>query len=679
MLPRAQSHIRRHGGSFWAWRRESPVTALRWWRICMLGAFWSLLLASDGFGQSLIWARPAGGLTLDAANAVRTDAEGNVYLAGTFAKCQGCAGAGATFGTGEPNEITLTSIDDSEDMFLAKYDSSGALLWARGAGGTFDDQAYGVSVDVAGNVYLTGRLQSGFAQFGNGVTLSTTGAFLAKYDSNGTALWASGLHSEGIAFAVATDALGVSHITGFVGHNFGASSLITVWQVGPDGSLLWARQATGQYFGHGTGISLDASGNVYVTGLLSQGSATFGAGSPNEATLTDINGAANEMFLAKYDAAGSFLWARQSADVVGYLAYGSSISTDSSGNSHIVGVGPTILGLGELNETAVTDVFVAKYDTAGQLLWARSITGNGAVAEARSLVIDTAGNSFITGYFSSSITFGPDEANPTTVLSVGGFFGGDIFIAKYEAAGEFLWARQAGGSGTTNGQVEMGLGISLDSAGDAYVVGVFSGATTFGAGEANGTVLASSSILDWDVFVAKYDGGVMTPPDTTPPVLTLPVRIETDADSPAGAAVIWAIGVTDDTDPNPTYNCTPSSGAVFPIGTTTVTCSASDASGNMAPGTFEVHVRGASEQTSNLINLVEALNLQQGISNSLDAKLQNIQAALAAAQAGDGPSACNMLNAFVNEVEAQAEQKLTVNQTLDLISAARRIQAVLGC
>lgn len=85
------------------------------------------------------------------------------------------------------------------------------------------------------------------------------------------------------------------------------------------------------------------------------------------------------------------------------------------------------------------------------------------------------------------------------------------------------------------------------------------------------------------------------------------------------------------------------------------------------------------EQTLNLMTFVQTLNLNQGISNSLDAKLQNIQAALAAVTAGDRPSACNMLNALVNEVQAQTGKTLPLAQAADLFAAARRIQAVLGC
>jgi hypothetical protein len=110
-----------------------------------------------------------------------------------------------------------------------------------------------------------------------------------------------------------------------------------------------------------------------------------------------------------------------------------------------------------------------------------------------------------------------------------------------------------------------------------------------------------------------------------------------------------------------------------------VRCSASDATGNTSTDTFQITVRGATEQALNLTTFVQALNLKQGISSSLDAKLQNIRAALAATTAGDRVTACNMLSAFVKEVQAQIGKTLTEVEANDLIAAARRIQVLLGC
>jgi hypothetical protein len=169
-------------------------------------------------------------------------------------------------------------------------------------------------------------------------------------------------------------------------------------------------------------------------------------------------------------------------------------------------------------------------------------------------------------------------------------------------------------------------------------------------------------------------------PDTTPPTITAPAAITANATSPAGAPVSFAVTATDDRDPNPVVSCSPASGSTFPIGTTSVTCTATDAATNTSSQTFPVTVRGATDQLSDLIALVQSFNLQFGIANSLDAKLQNAQDALEAARVGSLASACNKLSAFANEVQAQAGNgTLTSDQATALLSATSQIKDVLGC
>ena len=126
-------------------------------------------------------------------------------------------------------------------------------------------------------------------------------------------------------------------------------------------------------------------------------------------------------------------------------------------------------------------------------------------------------------------------------------------------------------------------------------------------------------------------------------------------------------------------NCVQSSGSSFPIGTSTVACTATDGAGNTASGSIQVLVQAAAAQVANLSILVQNFNLVQGIANSLDAKLQNILSALGAAQSGSAANVCGQLHAFVNETQAQSGKKLTVAQANQLIVAATRIEAVVGC
>jgi len=167
--------------------------------------------------------------------------------------------------------------------------------------------------------------------------------------------------------------------------------------------------------------------------------------------------------------------------------------------------------------------------------------------------------------------------------------------------------------------------------------------------------------------------------DTTKPVLTLPANITVDATSPLGAVVTYAVSASDIVSGSVAVICSKASGTTFPIGTTVVNCTATDGSGNAATGSFSVLVQAAAAQVSNLLAEVQAFNLAQGITNSLDAKLTNILSALNAAQSGNVSNVCGQLGAFINQVAAQSGKALTTAQAAQLTADAQRIQTVVGC
>jgi len=162
--------------------------------------------------------------------------------------------------------------------------------------------------------------------------------------------------------------------------------------------------------------------------------------------------------------------------------------------------------------------------------------------------------------------------------------------------------------------------------------------------------------------------------DTTPPVLTVTANMAVDATSPAGAAVSFSSSAVDLVDGIVPVTCVPTSGTTFAIGDTTVVCNAADRSGNSATASFKIHVRGASEQVTDLLNYVTQNNIGPG--NSLAAKLN---ATLTSLAASDQASACSTLQSFINEVQAQAGKKITLDQAAQLLSAANQIRSVLGC
>lgn len=390
------------------------------------------------FSQTWLWAKSASGSrlcaaglsTIDEGLSVSTDAVGNVFVTGFFEK--------PTITFGSATLINATT-NCNYDMFIAKYDACGNVLWAKRAGGIWLDAGFSVSADAGGNVFVTGMFSSSIIIFGS-TTLTHTGAtgngdvFIAKYD--------------------------------------------------PNGNVLWAKSAGGTSNDDGSSVSVDTGGNVFVTGRF-EGSITFGS-----TTLSNAGrGSRDDIFIAKYDANGTMLWAK-SAGGSGYDYSGTS-SADIGGNLFVTGMfgSPAItFGTTTLINAGIYNVFIAKYDANGNVLWAQCAGGTGIDA-GFSVSADPGGNVYVTGYFKSpTITFGT-----TTLISAGGY---DVFIAKYDASGNVLWAQSAGGTSD-----DAGYSVSADAGGNVFVTGgFFSSDITFGS-----TTLTPPIGSRAPMFIVKYD------------------------------------------------------------------------------------------------------------------------------------------------------------------------------
>src|SRR5262249_52448896 len=165
---------------------------------------------------------------------------------------------------------------------------------------------------------------------------------------------------------------------------------------------------------------------------------------------------------------------------------------------------------------------------------------------------------------------------------------------------------------------------------------------------------------------------LMSPPpaDNTAPLISAPGAITSNAASPGGAAVTYSVTASDPDDAVSTLTCAPASGSTFPIGTTTVGCTATDTNGNTSGANFTVHVKGGGEQLADLLAAVTGV----GPGTSLADKLSHAQSYLAANDVSD---ACSTLGAFINQAQAQSGITLSRSQAATLIQAAHRIQTVL--
>ena len=433
-------------------------------RQTLLLLYFAAVLRLCGQGSpDFLWARRAGGPDSNAGYSVAIDPAGNVYVAGAF------------FATNDFGPVKLTSAGLS-DIFVAKYDPDGNFLWARRAGGTSYDEARGIAIDGAGNVYITGLFQL-TAAFGS-TNLASAGqsdVFLAKYDPAGNVQWArrAGGNDFEESHAIQIDSSTNLYITGYFDananfgsialHNNSASSDIFVAKADPNGNFLWARQAGGNGEDIGDALALDSSANVYVTGYF-ESNALF----ETAALVTAGTAGVRDMFLVSYTSGGTFRWVRQ-AGGVGEDA-GSAVVADDQGNVYVTGNFTTLATFTSTNLTGSgVDMFLAKYDSAGNFAWVRRAGGNNAIYgdSGEGVALDGARNIYVTGFFSGTANFG------TTNLATTGL--DDIFVAKYNPSGTLQWARKLGGT-----DLDIGYAIAVDAATNICVTGFFYANGVFG-------------------------------------------------------------------------------------------------------------------------------------------------------------------------------------------------------
>lgn len=320
----------------------------------------------------------------------------------------------------------------AQDMVVVKLGDGGATLWSKVFGDLSDQVIRGLAADKSGGVVFTGSL-SGSANFG------------------GEVLWSAGGCCP-------------------------ASSDVVIVRLDDSGKHIWSKNFGNSSPQVGAAVAIDPSGAVIVAGELT-GSADFGGAILTSADKSDV-------FVVKLDQSGSHVWSKrwgatedQSARLVG---------VDQEGNVFLAGHfrGGLDFGDGAISYVGGVDVFLAKLDPSGNLLWKRGY-GSGLDETVGGLAVDGEGGVVLVGTFHESVNLGGGPLN-----SAGG---ADFFAVKLDAGGNHIWSRRFG-DGTEQSIIRVGS----DVAGNTILTGALLGTLDFG----NGPMPSAGGK---DIFIAKLD------------------------------------------------------------------------------------------------------------------------------------------------------------------------------
>jgi hypothetical protein len=386
---------------------------------------------------------------------VRTAADGSFFLGGE-------AASAATIDFDEDRVLPGDTVSTTAAFgFFVRYDKNGRFLWYKKINGT--TAVRNIQLDSSGNIYVVGSFNGTSVDFDednvvSGDTHTTAGntdAFIAKYNSSGVLQWVK-----------------------------------TPGGTGGDSTL---------------SVAIDGSGNVYAAGSAT-GTGTIDFDEDNVVGDDSFApSASGSGYFVKYNSSGVLQWLK------GYLGTSSlSIANSVSMVGSEIAVTGTMFGTSmdfdddnsvsgdTLSSAGGTDIFIAKYDSAGLLQWVKALGGTGTTETGNGVTSDSSNNIFVVGSFTSaSVDF--DEDNVVTGDTYSSAGNTDIFLAKYNNSGVLQWVNTPG-----NTAAEQANGVAVDSTGAAYIVGTFASTTV----DFNESAVVTSDTVTLqggtDIFIAKY-------------------------------------------------------------------------------------------------------------------------------------------------------------------------------
>jgi hypothetical protein len=320
----------------------------------------AFLASFDGSGTHR-WSQRFGGAAAEWLTALALDRDDNVYVVGDFSSASIDFGGGALANAGCPSGVP----EGCEDVYLAKFDDSGAHLWSDSFGASYSDKGWGIAIDPANRVFITGIFSD------------------------------TGVHFNGplLAFAGGTDIYLASYDGETMAHR-------------------WSKGFGGGAYDRARIVAVGPQGDVAIAGSFTSATLDFGGG-----TLENAQWLSGDLFVAVFDHSGGHRWSQRFGDTAGEGGWG--LAVDAAGGTYVTGhfAGSLDLGGGELVSGGDDDVFFASFDADGTHRWSLGLGGSGDDIGWKTLVQD--GAILLVGGFMETVDFG--DGPETSAGSYDGF------------------------------------------------------------------------------------------------------------------------------------------------------------------------------------------------------------------------------------------------------------------
>ena len=374
--------------------------------------------------------------------------------------------------------------------------------WVKSIGGPNGELGYSIDVDHLGNVYTTGFF-TGIADFdpSTGVfnlssdVVGSNQIFISKLSQTGAFLWAKKIYPSSNSFGQPLSFLKIDN-SGNVFVLFNDS----VTKITSSGNVVWSKFIGGTV----SNFTIDNYENLIITGEFN-GLVDFNSGLGVD-TLRSQGIGPKDIFVLKLDNNGNFIWVKSIGCINtfffgNFLSFSTSIAVSALGNIYITG---QFQGVVDFNPGVLTytlgsapgynhDMFLLNLNNAGDFVWAKS-TNSGWI-QSLSIAIDANENVYTTGEFFGTVNF---PSNTLYSISSGGS-DFDVFVSKFDATGNVIWAKRLGGTG-----IDIGRSLNLDGSNNVCIMGDFQGTGYFNPGSGF-TMTANGGNNDHDVFLVNFD------------------------------------------------------------------------------------------------------------------------------------------------------------------------------